>query len=153
MPIKTNGSQLSKNLAKRIKTLEPRGEKTVKALNLIGIILRNRMIMEATRQRIVDTGALRNSLNYRINGNTVTVGSFGVPYARFHEFGATLPPAAVRAMFAAMRKRSKTPRPSKGVFTGNPRDGGKLKARPFVTPALRMEGPRIRAIIKESMGG
>lgn len=153
MPIKTNMSQLEKRMQKRLKALEPRGAKTVKALNLIGTVLRNRMIMEATRQRIVDTGALRASINYRVNGNTVTAGSFGVPYARFHEFGATLPPAAVRAMFAAMRKRSSVRRPSKGVFQGNARDGGKLKARPFVMPALKLESARIRAIIKEAMGG
>jgi len=153
MPVKSNIGELQKRMQKRLKELEPRGVKNVKALNLIGTALRNRMIMEATRQRIVDTGALRNSINYRINGNTVMVGSFGVPYARFHEFGASLPPAAVRAMFAAMRKRSPTRRPSKGVFQGNPRDGGTLKARPFVVPALKMESARIRAIIKEVMGG
>lgn len=153
MPVKTNIGQLQKRMAQRLKELEPRGKKSTKALNLIGTVLRNRMIMNATRQRIVDTGALRNSINYRINGNTVTVGSFGVPYARFHEFGATLPPAAVRAMFASMRKRSTVRRPSKGVFQGNPRDGGTLKARPFVVPALMMERARIRAILQEVMGG
>lgn len=153
MPVKSNIGELQKRMQKRLKELEPRGVKNVKALNLIGTVLRNRMIMNATRQRIVDTGALRNSINYRINGSTVVVGSFGVPYARFHEFGASLPPAAVRAMFAAMRKRSPTRRPSKGVFQGNPRDGGTLKARPFVVPALMMERARIRAILQEVMRG
>lgn len=147
--IKTNSTLLQKRMLARIKALEPKGVKVVKALNLIGTVLRNRMVMEATRQRIVDTGALRNSINYRINGNKVTVGSYGVPYARFHEFGAKLPPAAVRAMFASMRKRSKTPRPSKGVFQGNPREGGTLRARPFVTPAIQLEQTRIRAILNE----
>jgi len=144
-------SNLSKRMEARIKALEPQGQKTVAALNKIGIVLRNRMVMEATRKRIVDTGALRNSLTYKINGNTVTVGSFGVPYARFHEFGAKLNPAAVRAMFAAMRKRSKKPRPSKGVFVGDPKRGGTLRARPFVTPAITLERARIRSIINEAL--
>lgn len=153
MPVKSNIGELQKRMAQRLKEFEPRGKKATKALNLIGIALRNRMIMNATRQRIIDTGALRSSINYRIQGNTVIAGSFGVPYARFHEFGATLPPAAVRAMFAAMRKRSATRRPSKGVFQGNPRDGGTLKARPFVRPALEAERARILAILQEVMGG
>ncbi len=153
MPVKSNISKLQKRMVERIKTLEPRSEIMTRTLHHIGTVLRNRMIINATKQRIVDTGALRNSINYRISNNTVTVGSFGVPYARFHEFGATLPPAAVRAMFANMRKRSSTPRPSKGVFTGNAVTGGKLSERPFVRPALKTETARIRAIIRENLGG
>lgn len=150
--IRSNAKQLTNRIQARLKKLEPKSEQTKRSLHLIGTMLRNRMVMEATRKRIVDTGALRNSINYRIDGNSVTVGSFGVPYARFHEFGAVLHPGAVRAMFAAMKKRS-GPRRSKGVMVFNKNGSATLRARPFVRPALDLERARILAILKGSYSG
>lgn len=143
---------LIQKLSKRLKILEPSSPQRAAALNKIGIVLRNRMVMNATSLGIVDRGALRNSLTYRIERNTVVAGSFGVPYAKFHEFGATLPPAAVRAMFAAMRRRGGPKRKpgGKGVFKGNAITGGVLRARPFVRPALQSEHARILQILRDS---
>lgn len=150
---KIASNQLSKQMSDRLKSLEPESKQMNKALQMIGVTLQNRMIMNATQKRIIDTGALRASLRYRVDGNTVTAGSFGVPYARFHEFGANLPPNAVRAMFANMAKRKRQKRHvSKGVFSGNVRDGGTLKARPFVMIALKQEQARIRAILAQYLG-
>lgn len=151
--IKTNSKKVVQSLVDKIKKYEPDSEQMNAALQRIGNILRNRMIMNATRQQIVNTGALRNSLTYRVNKNTVIAGSFGVRYARFHEFGAYLHPAAVRAMFAAMGRQVKGKRKgqSKGVFTGSPTTGGYLRARPFVIPAFISSRNQILTIIKENL--
>lgn len=140
-------------MSERLKALEPESPQMTKALNRIGVTLANRMIMTATQKRIIDTGALRASLNYRVEGNRVTAGSFGVRYARFHEFGAGLTPRAVRAMFAAMGKRGGPKRASKGVITFLGGGAAILKARPFVTPALELERARIQAIVREYLRG
>lgn len=146
--------ELSDTIAKKLEAVEPANPKFKSALYNVGLILRNRMIMEATRQRIVNTGALRNSINFAVQGDKVIAGSFGVKYARFHEFGANLPPNAVRAMFANMRKMGgKKPRASKGIFQGNAQTGGKLLARPFVRTALTIERDRIRRELRKIITG
>ena len=110
------------------------------------------MIMNTVRKNIVDTGALRNSLNYEIEsdktGSRLSVGSFGVPYAKYHEFGANLGPAGIRAMFAAMRARravSARRYKDKNVVS----DAGVMKARPFVRPAYQSKLSQVRRILAE----
>jgi phage gpG-like protein len=145
--------KLADDMVKRLQVLEPKSPLMNVALQTIGVTLQNRMIMNATQQRIIDTGALRASLRYAVNGSTVTAGSFGVRYARVHEKGRIMKPNEVRAMFANMAKRSRKPRHGgvggKGVFSGNAQKGGKIKARPFVTIALKQEQARIRAILAQ----
>jgi hypothetical protein len=50
----------------------------------------------------IDTGALRNSISYKVeldqNGGSVTVGSYGLPYAAMQEFGGTIRPRRARAL-------------------------------------------------------
>jgi len=153
MTVSSNTVEFLARIAQRAQRLGASSEDKQRLLVRIGVKLQSAMVMNATRQRIVDTGALRQSLRYRIDGDSVEAGSFGVPYARFHEFGATLPPRAVRAMFANMRSRSKVRRASKGVFSGNPKTGGTLRARPFVRPAFEKNKAWIMQQIKDYLDG
>lgn len=145
--MRSNIKALETRLKMRLAKLMPESKEQQALMHRIGMILRTEMIMNTVRKDINDTGALRNSINYYIEGNTVVVGSFGVPYAKFHEFGANLGPAGMRAMFAAMRaRRSSSARRyrDKNVVVGQ-----KLRARPFVRPALQSKLGQIRTLIAE----
>jgi hypothetical protein len=135
--IESNLREFLTRIAKRASRFNLSSSSRQALLSRIGIKLSSEMAMNATRQNIVDFGALRQSIKYQLEADSVTAGSFGVRYARYHEFGATLPPRAVRAMFASMKRRHPKGRQGKGVFKGNPRDGGTLRARPFVSPAFK----------------
>ena len=149
MPIRTNANKLIAKMVARQEAMEPSSEATRRALHRIGTTVVNRAKLKVVQERIIDQGALLNSLRYEISGNRVTIGSFGVRYARFHEYGAQLPPRAVRAMFASMRARSGPKRAGKGVLTFNSSGGATMKARPFLAPAFEAERARILAIINE----
>lgn len=138
----TDLSKFISKLQDKTAELAPDSPRLKDAFVRIGLLVSATAKLEARRQRIGDTGKLINSIRYELfdKGTTtgVSIGPFGTHYAKYHEYGAVLPPNAVRAMFAAMRQRSQF-RPQvagKGVFTGNAKTGGRLKARPFMRPAL-----------------
>jgi phage gpG-like protein len=116
---------------------EPKDKTKADLLHRIGNFLANEM------------DGLRNSIQHKVDGNEVRAGSFGVRYARFHEFGANLSPRAVRAMFANMSKHPR--RASKGVFVSTGGGAGRLKPRPFIRPAFRNRAnqARIRAMVRD----
>lgn len=145
--IRSNSKALESRLKLRLSKLMPESKEQQALMHRIGMILRTEMIMNTVRKDINDTGALRNSINYYIEGNTVVVGSFGVPYAKFHEFGANLGPAGMRAMFAAMRARRASS--AKRYRDKNVVVGQKLRARPFVRPALQSKLGQIRTLLAE----
>lgn len=135
-------SQFISKMQKKTAELAPDSPNLKSAFVQIGLMVVATAKLEARRKRIGDTGKLINSIRYELftKGTTtgVSIGPFGTHYAKYHEYGADLPPNAVRAMFAAMRQRSQF-RPKvagKGVFTGNAKTGGHIKARPFMRPAL-----------------
>ena len=145
--IRSNGKVLEQRLKIRLTKLSSDSPEANALLHRIGSILRTEMIMNTIRKDISDTGALRNSINYFISGNVLEVGSFGVPYAKFHEFGANLGPAGMRAMFAAMRARRSVS--GKRYRDKNVVVGQKLRARPFVRPALQTKIGRVRELLAE----
>lgn len=107
----------------------------------VGADVVSRARSNVTRQRIVDTGRLLNSLSFRIeNGSgelALFVGAFNVRYAAIHEFGMRYTPAMMRAMFASLKARGLLgKRPGKNVI-----QGGNLPPRPYLVPAFR-EGTR-----------
>lgn len=148
-----NTLEFIKRIQQRANRLGASSKEKQALLTRIGIKLQSAIVFNVTKENIVDTGVLRQSIRFVLDGDSVEVGSFGVPYARFHEFGAKLTPAAVRAMFASMRKRSKIRRASKGVFSGNAQRGGTLRARPYVRPALRTQRAWIESQIKDFIDG
>jgi hypothetical protein len=145
--IRSDAKALETRIMAKLEKFLPQSEKSQAALHRIGSLLRTEMIMNATRKNIVDTGALKNSINYQIDGNTVSVGSFGVPYAKYHEFGANLGPAGMRAMFAAMRARR--PASAKRSRDKNVVVNQTLRARPFVRPAFESKLSQVRKILAE----
>lgn len=152
--IRSDAKALEARIMKRLEKFLPQSEKAQAALFRIGMLLRTEMIMNTVRQNIVDTGALRNSLNYEIesdkNRTILYAGSFGVPYAKYHEGpaeGRFLGPRGMRAMFAAMRARKANS--AKRYKDKNVVVNGVLRPRPFVAPAFRSKLSQIRRILAE----
>lgn len=145
--IRSDAKALEARIMARLKKFLPQSEQSQAALHRIGTLLRTEMIMNATRKNIVDTGALKNSINYQIDGTTVSVGSFGVPYAKYHEFGANLGPAGMRAMFAAMRARRSSS--AKRYKDKNVVVNQTLRPRPFIRPAFQSKLSQVRKILAE----
>lgn len=74
-----------------------------KAAHRIGALLQGKMVLRNRRVLKVRTGSLLNSIQYKIaqadkGGMTVSAGSFGVKYARIHEFGGTIRPVRAKAL-------------------------------------------------------
>lgn len=153
-----NLSQFITKLQNKTAELSPDSPRLKDAFTRIGLMVSATAKLEARRQRIGDTGKLINSIRYELftKGTTsgVNIGPYGTHYAKYHEYGAVLPPNAVRAMFAAMRQRSQF-RPKvagKGVFTGNAQTGGRLKERPFMRPALTKNTKFIVDTLRAAIG-
>jgi phage gpG-like protein len=145
--IRSDAKALEARIMAKLEKFLPQSEQSQKALFKIGVLLERKMKINAQSQKIRDTGALINSIKYEIDGNTLYVGSFGVPYAKYHEFGANLGPAGMRAMFAAMRARrakSAMRYRDKNVVVNQ-----SIRARPFVRPAFESNLGAIRRILAE----
>jgi len=118
-------------------------------LNRIGLRLTNRVKLNITRQKIIDSGKMRASTSFNITGNTLQVGIFGVKYAKFHEFGTKPSIKMARWIFANLKRRGN--RASKGVIewggSGKNRTA-RIKARPFFRPSIEQEKQYISDIIR-----
>jgi len=57
--------------------------------------------------KAVDNGGLLNSIQYQIDDQTLSVGSYGITYAARNEFGGPMTHRQVAAMFYDMRQASK----------------------------------------------
>ena len=118
-------------------------------LNRIGLRLTNRIKINITRQRIIDSGKMRASASFNITGSKLQVGIFGVKYAKFHEFGTKPSIKMARWIFANLKRRGK--RGSKGVIewggSGKNRTA-RIKARPFFRPSIEQEKQYISDIIR-----
>jgi len=89
--------------------------------------------------------------NGKVTG--VRVGSFGIPYAKFHEFGTKFSPKMYRWLQANLWKERKSSA-SKGVlqFTGKGENrAARIRPRPFVRPALKSRQPLVIDILREAM--
>lgn len=134
--IDSNLSDFLSRITKRAARFQLNSPDRQRLLTRIGIKLQSEIVMNVNREKIVDFGILRASIKYQLDADSVTVGSFGVPYAKFHEFGANMPPRAMRAMFASLRRRHSSAVRAK-IRDKNVVENGKLRARPFVRPAFQ----------------
>lgn len=117
----------------------------------IGLITRNNIILNIRKNRIIDTGRLLNSIQFRVNqpddtSANIEVGSYGVIYAAIHEFGGPFTPSMRRAMFASLHRRfgDKIPERNKGIVSG-----GRLRARPYLRPGLQQSRNAIYKALRD----
>lgn len=121
-------------------------------------------------------GALRASIGHRFESrNTLLVGSFGIPYARIHEFGGTITPKTARKLAIPINKEfeGRRARDVPGLFRGKGRsndilfkknaDGSIMAAfvlkdsvtippRPYLAPAIRSTRQRAIGIMANVIG-
>lgn len=119
-------------------------------LHRIGLRLTNRLKVEVTRLKIIDSGRLRNSINYKVSGEELDVGVFGVRYAKFHEFGTR--PSTRMARFLLWKMRNeRVKKPSKGVIEwggyGKNRTA-RIRPRPFFFNTIESEKDYIYDMMK-----
>lgn len=77
-------------LIRSFNTATMEGPRMERALHRIGMLISAKAKINSP----IDLGALRNSIDYRVemrkDSGIVTVGSYGVPYAAIQEFGGTI---------------------------------------------------------------
>lgn len=152
MSIRTNAKVIEERMMKRLQKFLPDSEKKQAIMHRIGQLLTIDAQLRAERQRIYDTGALINSIRYEIDGDILRFGSFGVPYAKYHEFGTKpFSERGRRAMFAAMRERQKSAQSAKRYKKGGKKVfvNNRIRPRPFIRPAIQSKVGTIRKILAE----
>jgi len=122
---------------------DPSDPTVKKALTRIGGVLQGTMRRNIIRMKAVDNGGLLNSIQYKIDGQTLSVGSYGIKYAARNEYGGPMTHRQVAAMFYYMRQASKLTGVDKSqknsanpVVTVNPDGSGRWRPRPFIHEAL-----------------
>ena len=98
------------------------------------------LVNELAKAAPVDTGNLKNSIDYRIKGSTIEI--FMNEYALYVEFGT--PPHIIRAKNA---KALHFKVGGKDVFAKSVNHPG-TRPQPFIRPVLRRLGPIIQKNIK-----
>jgi len=123
---------------------DPNSPELKKALTRIGGVLQGTMRMNIVRMKAVDNGGLLNSIQYQIDDQTLSVGSYGIPYAARNEYGGPMTHRQVAAMFYYMRQASKLTSVDKSqknaanpVVTVNQDGSGFWRPRPFIGDALK----------------
>lgn len=135
-------NRVTSRIAATLKNLDPNSPETKGVLFRIGTMLRNMAIGNLTTLGAVDRGRLRASINFTIEASgenaRLTVGAFGVKYARIVELGGPFTDQMRKAMFASFRELGMKPKEGKGIIRG-----GYYRARPYLAPALREARPTI----------
>jgi len=123
----------------------------------IGTRLTAKIVENAIKENIKATGSLIGNIGYKVysisGGTEIQVGVFGIPYARFHEYGTqneknTNPGIILLKILDSYLKIGHFGRESKGVFD---RETGRLRARPFVRPAVDDNHALIIQIFREEI--
>lgn len=143
--------QMEKKIMARLDGLKSDSPRFIEALHRIGMALEREAKLNIRRKQIVDTGALLNSIRYRIgkdsNGSFVEFGSYGVPYAAVHEFGFK-GPASVKAHQRLISQAFGNPIEQRMVNVRGHTRQMNVKARPYIRPAIMEVRQEMREILR-----
>ena len=143
-------SVLEKRIADRLNGFMPDNKKHREGLLRIGIMLEHEVKKNIVKQRLVDTGSLLNSIRHKVEGSTVTVGSYGVPYAAAHEFGFN-GPQTIRGHQRLITQAFGRPIPPKMVDVKTYQRMVRIRERPYIRPAIKSMRKEIEKILKGMM--
>lgn len=112
-------------------------DKMHKLLDTIGYIIEGEAILHAP----VESGRLRASITHKVEENTVTIGTFGIPYAVWVEYGTG-------SMVAAHGAHD--PKNPVTTWEALEKRGGAGQTMPFLRPAMFSKKFEIEQAIKEA---
>jgi len=150
-----NTEIIIEKLKARRKALSPNSEEIKKAFIQTGMLITNQAKLNIRRHGLIDTGRLINSLRWEfykrgtIQG--IQIGSFGVPYAAFWEFGfhGTMPVRAhnrlITRAFGRPLSQAKVTRIRAHMRR---RD---QEAKPYLKPAYELHKERIAQFFIENI--
>jgi len=125
------------------------------AYHKVGMLLVSQMKLNVRSYKMIHKGHLINSIGYRFVRGGVEVGSMSasgavdskgaVPYARLMEFGGKYTTQMFYAMFKRVSEDGSEGK-NKGILVN-----GKLKARPYVFPALEKHRENIARIFVDEI--
>lgn len=147
-------NRLIKRISEIRASITPGSKVSRGALETIGMVLSGDMKVRAQRQRIYDTGSLINNTTYRLTSDGLEVGTFGVKYAKFHEYGTKPSHKMWLYLMATMDERRGARGSSKGVIQTKGQGGSRvawIKARPYVGPTLK--DPKNQKFIIDTLRG
>jgi len=111
MPIDVKDGRIYERIAEMKRALGPNSPEVRAALTRIGIKLEGAIKANITRMGLIRTNHLRQSIEYDVDsdrtGDYVLVGSFGVPYARIHEYGGVIRPKRAKYLTIPIHERSR----------------------------------------------
>jgi phage gpG-like protein len=149
-------SALERRINAKIDQFKQGDPRIKEALIRIGILLETEIKLNIRRNRLIDTGNLINSIRYRLfqrgDLSGVIVGSFGVPYAAAHEFGFTGTQnvrSHTRNVTQSFGRPIKAKTANVAAFSRQMR----IRARPYMKPAMRKHGQRVVQILRELVSG
>ena len=124
---------------------DPNSPELKKALTRIGGVLQGTMRMNIIRMKAVGRNSgLLGSIQYHIDDQTLSVGSYGIPYAARNEYGGPMTHRQVAAMFYYMRQEAQLTsvdisqkNAANPVVTVNSDGSGFWRPRPFIGDALK----------------
>ena len=141
---------LFKRVQARMNRLAPDNIGLQRTLHRIGLLLTNQAKINIRTQKLIDKGDLFNSLDHIVQGNSVVVSPFGIPYAAVHEFGFK-GPVTVRG-----HDRMQTTawgRPLNPPVMAHVRQHQRMmniEARPYLRPALVRHQQRILDMLRQT---
>jgi hypothetical protein len=111
MAIEVKNGRLYEKIAEMQLAVQPKSKAMRRVLTRIGIKLEGQIKRNIRRIDLIDTGTLLNSIRYELTSSgsagILQVGSWGVPYARIHEYGGVIRPKRAKYLTIPISERSK----------------------------------------------
>jgi len=134
--------RLIERVSEARRALYPKSDALAGAYEKIGSTLSSEMKVRAAKQKIYDQGALVNHTTYGVSSDGVEIGTFGVKYAKYHEYGTKPSHKMWIYLVSNIIGKGTVKKKSKGVIqtSGSGRDRvAWIKARPYVHPTFNSE--------------
>jgi hypothetical protein len=98
-------------IVRHLEVIKPEGVALQRSLVQIGRLLEAKVKENIGKKGLSDSGELRDSIKYSVrmfaNGGEVVVGSYGIKYAKIHEYGGVIRPVFVRKLAIPVSSRAK----------------------------------------------
>ncbi len=147
-----NEKLIMKRLQASIELTMPGSPKMREMYHRIGMLIATETSLNIKRAPLIDTGNLLNSIQYKVSENGVEIGSYGVPYAAFHEFGFHGTVKIMQHMRLQTKAFGKVVNPPRLVGVRGHSRLVNYKGKPFLRPALIRHTKKIYSIINEYLG-